>query len=65
MSALPVELAAAAEMLDEEHQDLPQDQTDNNIYTFVTPGVKTAMLIKQLFPFQSASLSNYLQNACL
>jgi nucleoside phosphorylase len=34
ISALPIELAAAAEMLDEEHQDLPQDPTDSNIYTF-------------------------------
>ena len=34
ISALPIELAAAAEMLDEEHEDLPQDPTDNNIYTF-------------------------------
>ena len=32
--ALPIELAAAAEMLDEEHQDLPQDSTDTNSYTF-------------------------------
>jgi nucleoside phosphorylase len=34
ISALPVELAAAAEMLDEEHQNLPQDPTDSNVYTF-------------------------------
>ena len=34
ISALPVELAAAAELLDEEHEDLPQDSTDNNVYTF-------------------------------
>jgi nucleoside phosphorylase len=34
ISALPIELAAAAEMLDEEHQDLPQDSTDSNVYTF-------------------------------
>ena len=31
--ALPVELAAAQEMLDEEHQDLPQNDNDTNIYT--------------------------------
>jgi nucleoside phosphorylase len=30
--ALPVELAAAQEMLDEEHEDLEQDENDNNIY---------------------------------
>jgi nucleoside phosphorylase len=34
ISALPIELAAAAEMLDEEHEDLPQDPADSNIYTF-------------------------------
>ena len=32
--ALPIELAAAAEMLDKEHQDLPQDSTDTNSYSF-------------------------------
>jgi nucleoside phosphorylase len=31
--ALPIELAAAQEMLDEEHQVLPQDANDSNIYT--------------------------------
>jgi len=31
--ALPIELAAATEMLDEEHQDLPQDGNDTNLYT--------------------------------
>ena len=31
--ALPTELAAAQEMLDEEHQALPQDASDSNIYT--------------------------------
>jgi nucleoside phosphorylase len=34
ISALPIELAAAAEMLNEEHQDLPQDSNDSNIYTY-------------------------------
>jgi nucleoside phosphorylase len=32
--ALPIELAAAMKMLDEEHQDLPRDDNDTNIYTF-------------------------------
>jgi hypothetical protein len=32
--ALPVELAAAVEMMDEEHQRLPQDPTDTNSYSF-------------------------------
>jgi nucleoside phosphorylase len=31
--ALPIELAAATKMLDEEHQDLPQDGNDTNLYT--------------------------------
>jgi nucleoside phosphorylase len=31
--ALPIELAAAVEMLDEEHDDLPQDSNDTNLYT--------------------------------
>jgi len=31
--ALPIELAAAQEMLDEEHQDLPRDANDTNLYT--------------------------------
>ena len=29
--ALPIELAAAQELLDEEHEDLPQDSDDANI----------------------------------
>jgi nucleoside phosphorylase len=31
--ALPIELAAAQEMLDEEYEDLEQDEHDNNIYS--------------------------------
>jgi nucleoside phosphorylase len=31
--ALPIELAAAMKMLDEEHQDLPRDDNDTNLYT--------------------------------
>jgi nucleoside phosphorylase len=31
--ALPIELAAATKMLDEEHQGLPQDSNDTNLYT--------------------------------
>ncbi|KAL2867675.1 5'-methylthioadenosine/S-adenosylhomocysteine nucleosidase family protein [Aspergillus lucknowensis] len=33
VTALPVELAAASEMLDEEHPELPHDPNDNSIYT--------------------------------
>ena len=33
ISALPIELAAATEMLDEMHQNLPQDSNDDNLYT--------------------------------
>jgi nucleoside phosphorylase len=31
--ALPIELAAAQEMLDEEHEDLEQDEKDSNLYS--------------------------------
>ena len=31
--ALPIELAAATIMLDEEHKDFPQDNSDDNLYT--------------------------------
>jgi nucleoside phosphorylase len=31
--ALPIELAAATIMLDEEHEDFPQDKSDSNLYT--------------------------------
>lgn len=32
--ALPIEVAAAAELLDEEFEDLPEDSNDTNLYTF-------------------------------
>lgn len=38
ISALPIELAAAAKVLDEEHHALPQDPLDTNTYTFGTIG---------------------------
>ena len=38
VSALPVELAAATEFLDEEHKELPQDDDDNNLYTLGSIG---------------------------
>ena len=31
--ALPIELAAAQEMLDDEHEDLEHDENDNNLYS--------------------------------
>ena len=34
ISALPIELAAAQEMLDEQYEDLPQATDDANIYTY-------------------------------
>jgi nucleoside phosphorylase len=37
--ALPIELAAAAEMMDEEFADLPSQRTDSNIYSFGRIGV--------------------------
>ena len=33
LCALPIELAAAQEMLDEEHPDLQRDRNDTNLYT--------------------------------
>ena len=46
--ALPIELAAAVEMLDEKYEDLPQDSNDSNLYTFGRAGdhnVVTAYLL--------------------
>ncbi|KAL0929379.1 uncharacterized protein CTRU02_215545 [Colletotrichum truncatum] len=37
--ALPIELAAAAEMMDEEYADLPSQLSDSNIYSFGRIGV--------------------------
>ncbi|GKT67551.1 phosphorylase superfamily protein [Colletotrichum tofieldiae] len=37
--ALPIELAAAAEMMDEEFADLPSQPADTNIYSFGRIGV--------------------------
>nr|XP_036584595.1 uncharacterized protein CTRU02_05670 [Colletotrichum truncatum]KAF6794113.1 hypothetical protein CTRU02_05670 [Colletotrichum truncatum] len=37
--ALPIELAAAAEMMDEEYADLPSQPSDSNIYSFGRIGV--------------------------
>jgi nucleoside phosphorylase len=42
--ALPIELAAATEMLDEEHQDLPQDRNDTNLYTLGRIGEHNVVL---------------------
>lgn len=33
ISALPIELAAAQQLLDEQHDDLPQPDNDTNIYS--------------------------------
>ena len=38
IAALPLELAAAKKMLDEEHYPLPQKSDDPNIYTFGSIG---------------------------
>src|SRR2546423_13152648 len=42
--ALPIELAAAAEMLDEEHQDLPQHANDTNLYTLGRIGEQNVVI---------------------
>ncbi|KAF3396373.1 hypothetical protein F1880_007322 [Penicillium rolfsii] len=41
---LPVELTAAQEMLDEEHQDLPLNHNDSNIYTLGSIGDHNVVL---------------------
>jgi len=40
-----MELAAAAEILDEEHQDLPQDSTDTNSYFFGRVGEHSVVVV--------------------
>src|SRR5436189_5882709 len=42
--ALPVELAAAQKMLDEEHEDLEQDEHDNNLYALGRVGGHNVVL---------------------
>lgn len=42
--ALPVELAAAQEMLDEEHEDLEQDENDSNLYSLGSIGGHNVVL---------------------
>jgi nucleoside phosphorylase len=43
--ALPVELAAAQEMLDEEHEDLEQDEYDNNLYSLGRIGEHNVVIV--------------------
>ncbi|KAF2395931.1 purine and uridine phosphorylase [Trichodelitschia bisporula] len=43
--ALPIELAAAREMLDEEHQDLPQSPPDDNIYRLGRIGEHNTVIV--------------------
>ncbi|KAF2190711.1 hypothetical protein K469DRAFT_447517, partial [Zopfia rhizophila CBS 207.26] len=43
--ALPVELAAAQEMLDDEHEELPQDSLDPNLYTLGRIGTHNVVLV--------------------
>lgn len=42
--AFSIELTAALEMLDEEHQDLPQDANDTNLYTLGRIGEHNVVL---------------------
>ncbi|KAL9062930.1 MAG: hypothetical protein Q9157_008528, partial [Trypethelium eluteriae] len=44
ISALPIEVAAAQEMLDEQYSDLPQDSDNANIYTFGRMGEHNVVL---------------------
>lgn len=43
--ALPIELAAAQEMLDEEHEDLGQDENDNNLYSLGRIGEHNVVIV--------------------
>jgi nucleoside phosphorylase len=43
--ALPVELAAAQELLDEEHEDLEQDEHDNNLYSLGRVGDHNVVIV--------------------
>jgi nucleoside phosphorylase len=43
--ALPVELAAAQEMLDEEHEDLELDEHDNNLYSLGGIGEHNVVIV--------------------
>jgi hypothetical protein len=42
---LPIELAAAVEMLDKEHKDLPQDSNDSNLYIFGCAGDHNVVIV--------------------
>ena len=53
--ALPIELAAAAQMLDEEHQDLPQDGNDTNLYTLGRIGACKKKIFASLMPSSDPS----------
>src|SRR5215469_10738706 len=43
--ALPIELAAAQEMLDEEHEHLEQDENDNNLYSLGRIGDHNVVIV--------------------
>ncbi|KAN0071219.1 hypothetical protein V8E54_010650 [Elaphomyces granulatus] len=43
--ALPIELAAAQEMLDEEHEDLKRDEHDNNLYSLGRIGEHNVVIV--------------------
>ena len=45
ISALPLELAAATKMLDEEHHALPQDPTDTSVYTLGSIGKHNVVMV--------------------
>lgn len=64
--ALPIELAAAAEILDKEHQDLPQDSTDTNSYSFGRIGehniVVTYLPARQLGISSAAAVASQIKS---
>lgn len=56
---LPIELAAAQEMLDEEHEDLEQDENDSNLYSLGSIGGHKALsLACHIFLLLVRSIAN-------
>ena len=45
LCALPIKLAAAQEMLDEEHEDLKQDENDDNLYSLGRIGDHNVVIV--------------------
>ncbi|GKT48470.1 kinesin light chain [Colletotrichum spaethianum] len=65
--ALPIELAAAAEMMDEEFAELPSQPTDSNVYSFGRVGdhnvVAACMPAGQMGTAQAATVASQMKNS--